>query len=428
MRSCLRRSYNPEVAVPSHSWVCPSCSGFCVCAACSRGGDGELSKEKISGGLAALSQMNPTLLALLGIDERKLAHLQAVVNSPTLHSFNDTTGLLALLAQTSSNSNGGVAGLAGMPELSLLHGHGHHHQLAAAAAAAGSTSSFPSGLPQTSGGGGCGGDECGLGHPPPQQLPFLVDGHLRSAASTASTVSSPYASSSSSYSSSAPSTSSPPMRTLLTGQPSPIQSLPPPASTLLNHSSPPATPTYSPRLVSRSHTHAPLHPVSIPNYPRLLSQPPPSSQSVHSSAPAGSRQLQDVEALEGSYQRELAVSRKRSWSNSVGEDDGAAVSIRQRFGQLPYSAQVEDFSLPSVKLEDPQLSWGLQRELPHRTPHAQAAEELRRRLFEARERQGGHAEVDLTYLPTTASHFDAHQHQQAAYHHYPQVSHSTYSL
>ena len=271
----------------------------------------------------------------------------------------------------------------------------------------------------------------------PPQPPFVIDGgHLRSAASTASTVSSPYASSASSYSSSAPSTSSPPLRAVMNGQPSPIQPLPPAASSLMSHTSPPATPTYSPRMVSRSHTHAPPHPVSVPAYPRLLSHPPPSSQSVHSSAPSPSRHLHDVEALEGSYQRQLAVSRKRSWSNSLGEEDEAtAVSVRQRFmhQQQPYGGQAEDFlSQPVVKLEDPQLSWGLQpREPSLRAPHAQAAEELRRRLFEAREREGP-AEVDLTYLPP-AAHYEGHQ-QGFHYLHLqapvlaPRASHLTYSL
>ena len=267
--SCLRRSYNPEVATPSLQWVCPSCAGFCVCAACSRGGEGELSKEKISGGLQTLAQMNPMILALLGIDERKLAHLQAVVNSPQVGPMVDAGGLLAMMG-----------GAGGMQELSLAHSEGQ------------------AAMGMGTGPVGYGMEDCGLG------LHSTVHGYAETvahglcSASTASTVSSPY-SSSSAYSSQSTSTS-PSMRAAMQGQPSPIVPLPPAIT----------TPTYSPRVVSRSHTHAPSTTTHSPLHlqrPRLASHPPP----FHSSSlPTASRHLPELDSLESSYHRELAGQQK----------------------------------------------------------------------------------------------------------------------
>lgn len=279
--------------------MCPSCQGFCVCAACSRGGEGELSKEKISGGLQALAAMSPVVLALLGIDERKLNQLQAVVNSPAMGG--DGAGLLAMMS---------AMGVGSMQEMNLQ-----------------AESYQPPSLMMG------GGYEEGM-----------VGQGYEAAGSVASTVSSPYASSG--YASSQ---SSPLLRSVM-GQTMPSPGMPPPPVP----SEPP--PTYSPRLVSRAHTHGGIH-ASIPTHPRLLSHPPPHPHShLTQSMPAPSRHLPHLDALESSYHHQLTTNRKRSWSNSLGEEPDATAG-RPRF---PYDE--------SVKVE----GWGVEMEVQRRLVEAQA--------------------------------------------------------
>ena len=316
--ACLRRSYNPEVAVPSANWVCPSCAGFCVCAACSRGGEGELSKEKINGGLQTLAAMNPMILALLGIDERRIAHLHDLVNSPALSSLaGDSAALMAVMGAATGTHGVGH----GMQELSLVH---DVHPTFAAALPLGGTAAAAYGED-----GAAGLHASAMGY---ERLAAAQG--LRSGSGSASTVSSPYASSA--YSSSS-TTSSPLLRPLINGEPSTVRLTPASGS---------AGPAYSPRLVSRSHTHGLTHSPDGPHlaHPRALSHPS-NAAPVCSSLPTPSRHLHDVEALEGSYQRELAVNRKRSWSSSLGEEEGALVG-RSRFATY---GGPDDFH--SVKLE-----------------------------------------------------------------------------
>ena len=374
--SCLRRSYNPEVAFPSEQWVCPSCQGFCVCAACSRGVDG-CEREGLTGAMATLSQMNPLILALLGVDERKLAQLQAVINTPQLLSVSDSAqaGLLAsMLASASTYSVAaqpligpavlaGVPGAAlgtpamagvnsvglGMQELNL----NHQYEQAAIMPPPVSLLSMPPGSVgpyQVV-------DDPQLRLPVPPYMEAVGPLHsVRSNASTTSTATSPYGNSSA-YSSSSgtnSSSSSPLLRSALSGQQSATTSLlsMPPLAPLPNSVT--GTPNNSPRIVSRSHTqpqppvesiehspamqrqrlfsHPPLPPLSssTPTMSRILPQPSEHSpHMVHDLSPSHTYSVQ-------SYPQPL--SRKRSYSTTVADSDSNDVS-RHRFVLPPHIVQ-----------------------------------------------------------------------------------------
>ena len=85
----------------------------------------------------------------------------------------------------------------------------------------------------------------------------------------------------------------------------------------------------------------PLHPASLPSVSRHLTQ--------------------DVEALEGSYQRELAVNRKRSWSSTLNDDDvGGGAEQPSRFG-AGYGGDGSQgvYTGPAVKVEEAAMAaWG----------------------------------------------------------------------
>ena len=355
--ACLRRSYNPEVAYPCEQWVCPSCQGFCVCAACSRGVDG-CEREGLTGAMAALSQMNPLILALLGVDERKLAQLQAVINTPQLMSVGDPgqAGLLAsmiasantysvppqpyinpaMLAALGQPAMAGVNSVGlGMQELNL----NQHYEQAAVMSQPVSLLSMPPGPVN-----GYQGVDDGQIRLPVQsymeQVAPLQPPH--SNVSTASTVTSPYGTSSA-YSCSSgtnSSSSSPLLRSAMGGQSATasLLSMPPlaPLPTSVT-----GTPNNSPRMVSRSHTQpqAPVEPIdhSPMQRQRLFSHPPLPPMS--SSTPSMSRILPQpsehsphlVHDLSPSHAYSTQVypqplSRKRSYSNTMADNDAADVT------------------------------------------------------------------------------------------------------
>ena len=366
--ACLRRSYNPEVAIASKQWVCPSCLGFCVCAACSRGGEGDVSKEGLSGGLATLASMSPIILHLLGIDERRLAQLQAVVNSPQLTAsllcgdgdHLQSGALMAMLGAAGGAAAAGrpVSGDAGLgmqlQDLSLQqHFDSPQHQQQpifhpndpafAAVAVAAALPSVPS-MPAYA--------HEGMQFPA-APLDGVVQQQQRMSSSTtsSSTVSSPYASSYSAASTSSSVSTSPQRNAGFPAYPA----LPPPASPLVLPTAANAvseSPHRSLPFVSRAHTHGPAadnaEQASLPfdsmssqQQQRLFSQPPPhpsSSSLLSQSTPTPSRHLADLDAAY--LQQQQQVSRKRSYSNSLGDaaavGDGASGASRQRFFMPPH--------------------------------------------------------------------------------------------
>ena len=375
--SCLRRSYNPEAAFPSDNWVCPSCQGFCVCAACSRGVDG-CEREGLTGAMAALSQMNPLILALLGVDERKLAQLQAVINTPQLMSVGDTAqaGLLASMLATANPYSmsqtlinpamlaGLPAGALATPAMAGVNSAGlgmqelnlnQHYESAALMSQPVSLLSLPPGSIGTY----QAVDDQQLRLPVQPFMEPVVPLHpLHSNTSTASTVTSPYGTSSayscSSSSGTSSSSSSPLLRAAVNSQQSGTASLlsMPPLAPL--PASVTGTPHNSPRIVSRSHTqpHAPVEPIDhspAMQRQRLFSHPP--LPPLSSSTPTMSRILPQpiehsprmVHDLSPSHTYAAQVypqplNRKRSYSTTVADVESIDAS-RHRFVLPPHIVQ-----------------------------------------------------------------------------------------
>ena len=307
----------------------------------------------LTGAMAALSQMNPLILALLGVDERKLAQLQAVINTPQLLAMNDPAqaGLLASMLASANNpyavapqplinpavlagvpapatTTPATAGLnsvgLGMQELSLS----QHYEPASLLSMPPATISAYQAV-----------------HDAQVRLPvqpFMESmAPMHSNASTASTVTSPYGTSSAysiSSSGTNSSSSSPLLRAAMAGQQPPTASLltmPPPAQLPASVT---GTPTNSPRMVSRSHTQpqAPVEPIdhspamqrqrlfSHPPLPPLSSSTPTMSrilpQQPNEHSPHLLHDLSPSHSYAGqSYQQPL--SRKRSYSTTMADGE-----------------------------------------------------------------------------------------------------------
>ena len=432
----LRRSYNPEVAFPSDCWACPSCQGFCVCAACSRGVEG-CEREGLTGAMATLSQMNPLILALLGVDERKLAQLQAVINTPQLMATTNPAqaGLLAsMLASANTHSLAGqpplnqtvLAGVPGVtfaaPSLAGIGGVGmgmqelnlNHYEPASILSQPAGVLSMQPMAPYASV------NESQLRMPVQSFMePVAPLQSLHSSASTTSTVNSPYGSSSA-YSSSSNGTSS----SSSSPQLRPAMSVPQPitASLLsLPVSVFSGTPTSSPRALPRGHTQPQPIVESIEHSPamqrqRLFSHPP--LPPLSSSTPTMSRMLPQPSEHGGAMLHELSPlhgysevpyaqqppSRKRSYSTTLAEADAAAAS-RHRFVLPPHIVQQAQMEFGRERIPvaadlsaKPELAakydthWVSQQQSGRQQPFVLEHElEMRKRLAEAAWKQDGEA-------------------------------------
>ena len=410
--------------------------------------------------MATLQQMNPLILALLGVDERKLAQLQAVINSPQLMAVNDPAqaGLLASMLASANNysvaaqpvlGSAVVAGVPtpalgtpatmgvnsvgmGMQELNL----NQHYEPATVMSQ--QQQQQPVGLLSL---------PPGLGHTnvyqPVDESHLRLPSHsfmepvtplnaVRSIASHASTVTSPYgtasaySASSGSGSGTNSSSSSPLLRSALSAQQTATTSLlsmpplPPLAPSVIG------TPTNSPRMVSRSHTqphglldpvdsHSPMqrqrlfsHPAlpplssSTPTMSRILPQPCLSSNE-HSSQLLQQHDLSPSHAYSAHlYQPQQPLSRKRSYSTTVADSDAIDMT-RHRFVLPPHivqQAQVEyvrdrapsaaDLSVKAEQVGQYDSQWSLQQPSQQQQQQCERPQfvlehemEMRKRLAEA---------------------------------------------
>jgi hypothetical protein len=85
--SCLKRSYSHNVSINSPNWLCPSCLGFCVCAACGRSESGVLvNNPNLIAQIASSQFVNNNIIQpniISGFNQPLLAQQANNLNTPS---------------------------------------------------------------------------------------------------------------------------------------------------------------------------------------------------------------------------------------------------------------------------------------------------------------------------------------------------------